>query len=207
MRVAIIGGSGGVGRWLLAIARENGDHVKTLVRDRRKLPGDLGAVGVIEGDALCQNDVDATVGGADVVFSALGHDGLGPTALYSRGAANVIEAMRRAEATRLLVITSVGVEEDRNASALYRLVLAPFVFKNALNDMRDMERLVVESGLVWTIVRPSALTDGPRSGLYRADERFVPVRGKRISRADVADFMYRVVADERAIRKIVALAY
>ena len=55
---------------------------------------------------------------------------------------------------------------------------------------------VVESGLVWTIVRPSALTDGPRSGLYRADERFLPVRGKRISRADVADFMYRVVADE-----------
>lgn len=47
--MAIFGGTGGVGRWLLAIARENGDHVKLLVRDRRRLPKDLGAIGVLEG--------------------------------------------------------------------------------------------------------------------------------------------------------------
>ena len=38
MRLAIIGGSGGVGRWLLAVARENGEHVKTLVREDRAEP-------------------------------------------------------------------------------------------------------------------------------------------------------------------------
>jgi putative NADH-flavin reductase len=207
MRVSIIGGTGGVGRWLVSIARENGDHVKTLVRDRRKLPADVGAIGVIEGDVLRQNDVDAVVGGSDVVFSALGADGLGATTLYSRGTANIVEAMKRSGATRLLAVSSVGVEEDKNANALYRRVLAPFVLKNVLEDMRGMERLIVDSGLVWTIVRPSGLTDGPRTGLYRAGDRFVPERGKNIARADVADFMYRVVADERTIRKIVALAY
>ncbi|MGP6159718.1 MAG: NAD(P)-dependent oxidoreductase [Vulcanimicrobiaceae bacterium] len=207
MRVSIIGGTGGVGRWLVAIARENGDHVKMLVRDRRKLPTDLGAIGVIVGDVLRQGDVDAVVGGSDVVFSALGADGLGTTTIYSSGTANIIEAMKRSGATRLLAVSSVGVEEDKNANALYRRVLAPFVLKNVLEDMRDMERLIVDSGLVWTIVRPSGLTDGPRTGLYRAGDRFIPERGKNVSRADVADFMYRVVADERTIRKIVALAY
>jgi uncharacterized protein YbjT (DUF2867 family) len=73
--------------------------------------------------------------------------------------------------------------------------------------MREMERLIGESDLVWTIVRPGRLTDGPRTGLYRANERFVPERGREISRADVADFMVRVVVDERALRKIVALCY
>ncbi len=207
MRVSIIGGTGGVGRWLVAIARENGDHVKMLVRDRRKLPTDLGAIGVIVGDVLRQGDVDAVVGGSDVVFSALGADGLGTTTIYSSGTANIIEAMKRSGATRLLAVSSVGVEEDKNANALYRRVLAPFVLKNVLEDMRDMERLIVDSGLVWTIVRPSGLTDGPRTGLYRAGDRFIPERGKNVSRADVADFMYSVVADERTIRKIVALAY
>jgi putative NADH-flavin reductase len=147
------------------------------------------------------------VGGADVVFSALGADGLGATTVYSLGMANIIEAMKRSGATRLLAVSSVGVEEDKNANTLYRRVLAPFVLKNVLADMRDMERLIAESGLVWTIVRPSGLTDGPRTGLYRAGDRFVPERGNNIARADVADFMYRVVADERTIRKIVALAY
>ena len=94
MRVAIFGATGGVGRWLMAVSRENEDHVKVLVRDRRKLPRDLGAIGVIEGSVFDREAVDATVGGCDVVLSALGSDGLGPTTVYSEGMANIIAAMR-----------------------------------------------------------------------------------------------------------------
>ena len=207
MRVAIFGGTGGVGRWLLSIARENGDHVKTLVRDRTKLPSDLGAVGVIVGDARDHDDVDATVGGCDVVLSALGPGGLGPTTLYSATMRNIISSMKRSNATRLLVVSSVGVEDDENLKFVTRRFIGPVILRNVLTDMRIMEDEIVRSGLVWTIVRPTRLTDGPRTGLYRANDRFVPERGRAISRADVADFMVRVVADERTVRKIAAVAY
>jgi putative NADH-flavin reductase len=207
MRVAIIGATGGVGRWLIAIARENGDHVKILVRDPAKLPRDLGAIGVVRGDVLDREAVETTIGGCDVVFSALGARGLGATTLYSLGTANVASAMKSASITRLLVVSSAGVEDDPNMNFFARRFGLPFAMRNVLADMRDMERIVTESGLVWTIVRPGRLTDGPRSGLYRANERYLPERGREISRADVADFMVRVVVDERAIRKIVALAY
>ncbi len=207
MRVAIFGGTGGVGRWLLAIARENGDHVKVLVRDRRKLPSDLGAVGVLEGDVRDREAVAVTVSGSDVVFSALGSDGLGQTTLYSQGTANIIAAMKRSGATRLLVVSSAGVEDDPNMSFLARRVFLPLLLRNVLADMRVMEREIEASGLVYTIVRPGRLIDGPRTGLYRANDRFVPERGREISRADVADFMYRVVVDERTLRKAAALAY
>jgi putative NADH-flavin reductase len=207
MRVAIFGGTGGVGRWLMAIARENGDHVKILVRDRRKLPKDLGAVGVIQGDVLDAEAVAATVGGCDVVFSALGADGLGPTTVYSRGTANIIAAMRASGVTRLLVVSSAGVDDDPNMNFFSRRIFLPLVLRNVLADMRVMEREIQESGLVWTIVRPGRLTDGPRSGLYRANDRFVPENGREISRADVADFMYRVVIDERTLKKVAALTY
>jgi len=207
MRVAIFGGTGGVGRWLMAIARENGDHVKILVRDRRKLPKDLGAVGVLQGDVLDAEAVAATVGGCDVVFSALGADGLGPTTVYSRGTANIIAAMRASGVTRLLVVSSAGVDDDPNMNFFSRRIFLPLVLRNVLADMRIMEREIQESGLVWTIVRPGRLTDGPRSGLYRANDRFVPENGREISRADVADFMYRVVIDERTLKKVAALTY
>ena len=207
MRVAILGGTGGVGRWLIAIARENGDHVKTLVRDRRKLPKDLGAIGVIEGDARDPGAVETTIAGTDVVFSALGADGLGETDVYSRATSNAIAAMHRNHITRLLVVSSAGVEDDPNMNGFARRFVMPFLLKRVLADMRVMEEQIVASDLVWTIVRPGRLTDGPRSGLYRANDRFVPERGREISRADVADFMYRVVVDERTIRKIPALAY
>jgi len=207
MRVAIFGGTGGVGRWLMAISRENEDHVKILVRNRKTLPADLGAIGVIDGDVFDQEAVDATVGGCDVVFSALGGDGLGPTTVYSRGMANIIAAMRKTDAKRLLAITSAGVEDDPNMNFFARRIVMPFVLKKPLADMRVMEREIQATDFAWTIVRPGRLTDGPRTGLYRANDRFVPEGGREISRADVADFMHRVIADERTIRKVAALTY
>jgi putative NADH-flavin reductase len=207
MRIAILGATGGVGRWLVAAAREDGDHVKLLVRDRRKLPADMGALGVIQGDVLDPAAVSATVAGTDVVLSALGAGGRGPTTVYSAGTANIIAAMKEHGASRLLVVSSLGVEDDPGAPFLFKRVLAPFVLQNLLADMRLMEREVENSGLVWTIVRPVRLSDGPRTGLYRAGERFVPENGRSISRADVADFMVRAIADERTIRKIAVLAY
>ncbi|GAC1311573.1 MAG: NAD(P)H-binding protein [Vulcanimicrobiaceae bacterium] len=207
MRVAILGGTGGVGRWLLAIARENGDRVKALVRDRSKLPDDLGAVGVVEGDALDPQAVATTIAGCDVVFSALGPGGIGATTLYSQSAALVIDAMRRDGVSRVLAISSAGAEDDPNMNAFARRIIMPFVLGRVLRDMAAMERAYVASGLPYTVVRPGRLTDGPRTGLYRANDRFVPERGREIARADVADFMYRAVADERAVRKIVALTY
>jgi len=207
MRVSIFGGTGGVGRWVLAIARENGDHVKMLVRDRRKLPKDLGAIGVIEGDVLNRADVDATVSGTDVVFSALGSRGIGATTVYSRGMANIIAAMQAWKLSRVLAVSSAGVDDDPNLGFFARRIMLPFLMKNVLDDMRAMERELEASGLLWTIVRPSRLTDGPRTGLYRANDRFVSESGREISRADVADFMHRVVVDERTLRKVAALSY
>jgi len=207
MRVAIVGATGGVGRWILAFARENGDHVKILVRDRSKLPADLGAIGVIDGDVRDPVAVAATIGGCDVVFSALGPDGLGPTTVLSEGMRRIVAAMKETGASRLLAVSSAGVEPDPNVGALARYVVFPFVLKNVLADLRRMEAEIVRSGLVYTIARPLKLTDGPRTGLYRAEDRLAPPRGREISRADVADFLVRVVADERTIGRIAALAY
>lgn len=207
MRVAVIAGTGGIGRWLLALAREDGDHVKTLVRDRRKLPNDLGAIGVIEGDVRDPAAVDAAIAGTDVVLSGLGGDGPGSSDTRELGTRNIIAAMKSSNATRLAVVSSAGVEDDPNMSFIARRVILPFMLRGALIDCRAMEAAVVASDLVWTIVRPGRLSDGPRTGLYRANDRFVPQGGREISRADVADFMVRTIADERTIRKVVALTY
>ncbi len=207
MRVAIFGATGGIGRWLLAISRENEDHVKILARDPSELPRDLGAIGVVRGDVLDRDAVDTTIGGCDVVFSALGVRGAGATTLYSRGIANIVAAMQRAKIVRLLAVSCAGVEDDPNLGFSARRVLNPLARGKALADLRVMEGEIEASGLVWTIVRPGRLTDGPRTGLYHASDRFVPEGRGEISRADVADFMHRVVVDERTLRKIAALGY
>ena len=205
MRVAVIAGTGGIGRWLLALAREDGDRVKTLVRDRRKLPADLGAIGVIEGDARDARAVAAVVSGCDVVLSALGAPSLANTDIREIGTRNIIEAMRLGDARRLAVVSAATAEDRPGSGLLARFLRPALAHTNA--DCLAMEKLVAATDFAWTIVRPTRLTDGPRSGLYRVEERFVPQNGTQISRADVADFMVRTIADERTIRKIATLAY
>ena len=115
--------------------------------------------------------------------------------------------MAGASVTRLVAVSCAGVEDDPNLGFFARRIVAPFARRAAFADLRLMETTIQESGLVWTIVRPAPLTDGPRTGLFRANERFLPDGAREISRADVADFMHRIVVDERTIRKIAAIGY
>ena len=44
------------------------------------------------------------------------------------------------------------------------------------------------------LVGPGRLTDGPRTGVYRTGET-IPKGGSKISRADVADLLFKEVVD------------
>jgi len=55
------------------------------------------------------------------------------------------------------------------------------------------------------MVRPPELTDKPYTGKYRVREGHLPRFGFKISRADVADFMIKVVEGRSSIRKVVGV--
>ena len=62
-----------------------------------------------------------------------------------------------------------------------------------------MENKVRSSGLAWTIVRATILTDGPKSASYRAGPEIKVGLVPRISRHDVADLMVRQLEDDSSI--------
>ena len=68
-------------------------------------------------------------------------------------------------------------------------------------DKDAQEWIIRRSRLDWTIVRPTVLTTGPRTGAYRV---LVDTRDWRygfISRADVADFLVQQINDASLVRK------
>jgi uncharacterized protein YbjT (DUF2867 family) len=65
----------------------------------------------------------------------------------------------------------------------------------AYEDKDVQEQIVRRSGLDWTIVRPVILTNGPKTGTYRAMTDARDWRCGFISRADVADFLVRQIDD------------
>ena len=86
-------------------------------------------------------------------------------------------------------------------------VLLRTLFGNLFADLPAQEKLIAESGLNWTIVRPARLTNGPKTGVYRCGEHIYIHPFTSISRADVADFLWKEAVSPEHQRKVVTISY
>jgi len=190
MRLLVFGASGKTGRELVRQGLERGHSIDAVVRRASALPAQPG-LNVIQGDVADSAFVHHAIPEHDAVVSALGvakplnHD----PAVIS-GIANIVRSMEAAGVLRLLYLSFIGVHESRRAVGFVLRYIAPIPLRAEIADHEAKEQLVRASGLDWTIVRPPKLTDGPRTGRYRAGETIrtlAPI--PTLSRADTADFM------------------
>jgi putative NADH-flavin reductase len=192
MRLAVIGATRGVGLALVQEARRRGHEVTALVRPRPERPGFDPAVRVIDGDGADPEALARTVEGQDAVVTSLGvrPRSRGVT-LFSTSTRNLLAAMRAAGVQRLVAITGIGAGDSKgHGGFLYDHVVYPYFLADAYADKDRQEELIRESDREWLIVRPGFLTNGPRSGAYRAITDLGGVRkAGKIARADVAAFV------------------
>ncbi len=73
-----------------------------------------------------------------------------------------------------------------------------------IQDKEAQEKIVRASGLAWTIIRPSGLTGGPRTGHYKSGVD-PALMGARIARADVAEFTLKQLTDPTYLYKTPAI--
>jgi nucleoside-diphosphate-sugar epimerase len=211
MDVLIVGATGRTGRLLTRGALERGHTVTALVRAPDKL-GDLaGRVRMVVGDVLDGGVVSDAVDGREAVLVALSasHRRKAP-AVNALGTLNVIRSMQRYSVRRLIVLSASGTApgRDPNLPWVFDRVIKPILLGPAYDDLRRMETSVRQSELDWTIVRVSgALTEGPARGGYRAEPGYSLPGGRRISRADVAEYMLDQLTLEGDIGHAVAVAY
>lgn len=131
------------------------------------------------------------------------------TTTLSEGTRNIVQAMEKLGVRHLICESSLGVADSRGRLGIfYNLLLVPLLLRNVFADKAVQEQIIKESALDWIIVRPTSLTNGPRKGVYRTGMEighwFFPTR---ISRADVADFMLKLLADDTYLRKTPGVAY
>ena len=109
----------------------------------------------------------------------------------------ILAAMER-EGTKLFVCeSSLGVGDSKGQlGAFYNHFFIPILLRHVFADKEVQEKVIQASHVDWVIVRPAALTNGPRTGSYKAG---FPITDKtitaKISRADVADFMLKQLTD------------
>ena len=208
MNLLIVGATGGTGQQLVSQALERGHRVTALVRKKPAAEPRPGLITVL-GNVLDASSLDGAVQGQNAVLSALGHKQFfRPTHILSEGTRNLIGAMRRHGVRRFVCETALGISDAWWQMGLYyTLFVRPIILPLYFWDKTRQEAVIRASDLDWTIVRPGALTNGPKRGHYRHGPRVGHwLRTVRISRADVAAFMLDQLTDDRYVRTTVGIA-
>jgi putative NADH-flavin reductase len=200
MRIALFGSTGGTGHQVLVQALEAGHSVKALARDPSKLAAHE-RLTVVQGDVLDPTAVNACVEGTEAVACVLGtRPGTKGEPVEARGTERVLAAMAGQGVRRLVVVSSMGVGDSREQIPWFFRIVMNLTLKRIFQAKEEQERLIMASDSDWTIVRPSGLTDGPRTDSYRhgLDKS---VTGSRIARADVAHFVLEQLGDDAYLKQ------
>ena len=208
MRIVIFGANGSTGRLLTRRVLDAGHSAVAVTRRPDEFPISDARLTVAGADVRC-DDLAGVVGGAGAVLSTLGVPFTRqPVDTYSLGTRNVVNAMRESGVSRLVVVSSTGAYPVRGhtplALRLFEPIITRTIGKTVYDDIRRMETVVRDSGLEWTIVRPSGLFDLPRPTNYLAGE-VAPV-GAFTARIDLADYLTKLAQDRTARRKTVVVS-
>jgi nucleoside-diphosphate-sugar epimerase len=210
MKSVIFGANGPTGRLATARALAAGHSVVAVTRQPREFPIQQRELTVVGADVRDAAAIGDAVAGADAVVSVLGvpftRD---KVETYSVGTENIVAAMRAAGTPRLIVVSSISVYPPRrhNAPLMLRLaepIITKTIGKTVYDDMRRMEAIVSNSGLDWTVVRPSGLFDLPEPTKYVCGP-IDPV-GAFTARIDLADYLISVVPDSASVGRFVIVS-
>jgi len=207
MNIIIFGATGSVGRHLVDQALAQGHNVTAFARRPDGLTQSNPRLVRHSGDVLDAQAVADAVQGHDAVMIALGAGRKG--GVRGPGTKNVIDAMARHGIRRLVCETTLGAGDSREVlNFFWKRLMFGLLLRPAFADHAVQEAHIRSCDLDWVIVRPAAFTDGPATEVYK--ESF-PVTEKnltfKISRADVAGFMLRQLADDTYLHQAPGLSY
>lgn len=202
MKLIVFGATGGTGLEVVKQGLEKGWEVTAFVRSPEKLGGETAGLSVVKGDVMDKASVASAIEGQDVVIVSLGTSDLRDKTLRTMGTRNVIAGMQVHGVERLLIVSAAGVGDSYpNLGFAAKGIMKTFL-RNAIADHETQEAAVKESGLVWTVARPSGLQDGERTGSYTVSND-APVT--RIRRADVADFLINEIEEKKFVEEAITL--
>jgi uncharacterized protein YbjT (DUF2867 family) len=205
MNITIFGATGTIGRLVVDQALADGHDVTAFTRDAARVTAKHDRLQVVEGDVTDPAACLPAVKDADAVVVVLGAGRKGE--VREAGTRAVVAAMKQAGGGRLVCQSTLGIGSSRpHLNLWWKYVMFGALLRPAYADHVRQERVVEESDLDWTIVRPSAFADqspGPVRHGFAGSESGLRLK---IARADVAAFLLGQLEDETYLRRAVSVS-
>lgn len=216
MKIFLLGATGSTGYEILKRLVRDNHSVKVLVRNKVKLnlpeikQLEKEEVEVIEGSVFEPDKLSQHFKDSDIIISALGTGtNNNYTEIYSEGGRNILAAMRANGIKRLITITSglIDMSDPSTDNFFLNRIIRPN-YNKVYYDQTQWETILDDTkDIDWICVRPTYLTNKAFTGKYRVQHKHCPKGGRKISRADLADFIIKQIDSGEYIHKKPVLAY
>ncbi len=204
--IAVIGGTGKSGKYLVSQLLSRGQALKLLVRDAKRSPFHHPLIELVEGDARQYAAVDSLIRGCCAVISTLGQP-KGESPIFSAATANVLRAMGEYGVKRFILTTGLNVDTPFDKKGVRTSAATEWMRANYAATTADKQQeyaLLAESDVEWTLVRlPLIELTGNESNIAVSLE---DCPGEKISSTDLANFLIAQLVEKAFWRKSPFLA-
>ena len=216
LRILLLGATKGLGKEILKEALSLGFEINCLVRNTKKFPVEQNNIRVFEGDATSSIDLENAVQDSKIIISTLNvmRKNLFPWSnitndknTISKSSKNIIEISKRKKVKHLISVSAWGVNESLDQIPIwFKLLIKNSNLKYPYIDHGKSEKLLVNSNLNWTILRPSALVNFLNNHQVKESISLKNKPSLIISRKSLAKFIINIVDKKNYYNKIVTVS-
>ncbi|WP_415327160.1 NAD(P)-dependent oxidoreductase [Chryseobacterium sp. MMS23-Vi53] len=199
--IAVIGGTGKSGKYLVQQLLENNYPIKLLLRNPENFMLQDPLIEIVKGDARDYNSIQNLIKDCDIVISTLGQPA-GEESIFSDAAKNIIKGMNFHGIKRYIATTGLNVNTPFDNKNEKVKMATDWMYQNYPKTTADKQKeydLLAESNLDWTLVRLPLINLTNES--FATETSLEDCKGENISATDLGKFLVSQMDDESFIKQ------
>jgi putative NADH-flavin reductase len=201
IKIAVLGGTGKSGKYLVKHLVSQGFQLKLLLRNPENVQVKNPDIEIVQGDARDYESVKLHLDGCQAVISALGQP-KGEPSIFSEASIHVIRAMNHFNIRRYIVTTGLNVDTPFDKKSIKTKTATDWMYANYPKTTHDKQvewDVLLDSGIDWTLVRLPLIEQTDQR--FRTLVSLEDCPGDKISATDLAHFLIEQLTDTAYLRK------
>lgn len=200
-RIAILGGGGRTGKYILTQLLSQGYSVKLLLRNHENFQLENPFIEIVKGDAIDPEAILSLVKGCQVVISTVGQRKDEPL-VASQATINILKAMTEYGIKRYILVAGLNVDtpfDKKSPETITASEWMKMTFPVIHADRQKTYSILSTSDVNWTLVRVPFIEFSDTKGKTLVS--LEDCRGVKVSAADIATFVVEQLSEDTYIKK------
>jgi len=195
IKIAVLGGGGRTGKYLIAQLIEKGYHINVLLRKPETFQIKSPLIQIIKGDALDFNVVSNLIDGCQAIISTIGQRP-GEPLVAEQATRNILRAMTTFGVKRYLLVAGINIDTPFDKKGHKTIIATDWMKLNYPVIQKDRQKaygLLVGSTINWTLVRVPFIEFNNVIGDVTAD--LSDCLGDKVTAGNIAKFLIEHLFD------------